>query len=405
MRPFFDIVKRHSPRSAPRAPRVRFLVATFVLASLPLAVSRTANLSAADQVTVRRDGREMRLDGTVLVTAEDNGLLLVTPDGVLWTLPPEEIVRRQQSPQPLAPLSPADQGRRMLEQLPPGFDVHRTKHYVLCYNTNQAYAQWTGALFERLYMAFHTYWTARGFKLHDSEFPLVAVVFADQASYAEHSRKELGDRAKSIVGYYSLYTNRMTLYDLTGVAAARRPGDRRGTTAQINEALARPEAEFNVATVVHEATHQLAYNCGMHARLADVPRWVSEGMAVYFETPDLKSDKGWRTIGATSRGRLATFRRYTATRPATSLSSLVADDARLRDPRQADVAYAEAWALNHFLLARHSKEYTAYLKLLADKGPLVFDTPAERLQAFRAAFGDDLDKLDAEFLRHVKQIR
>ena len=44
-----------------------------------------------------------------------------------------------------------------------------------------------------------------------------------------------------------------------------------------------------MATIVHEATHQIAFNCGMQQRYADIPLWLCEGMAVYFEAPDLAS--------------------------------------------------------------------------------------------------------------------
>ena len=40
-----------------------------------------------------------------------------------------------------------------------------------------------------------------------------------------------------------------------------------------------PDWERNVATIIHEATHQLAYNSGMQRRYADNPMWVSEGLA------------------------------------------------------------------------------------------------------------------------------
>ena len=36
-------------------------------------------------------------------------------------------------------------------------------------------------------------------------------------------------------------------------------------------------------TIIHEATHQTAYNVGVHARFADQPRWLVEGLAMMFE--------------------------------------------------------------------------------------------------------------------------
>jgi hypothetical protein len=232
----------------------------------------------------------------------------------------------------------------------------------------------------------------------------VALVFADRGSYQQHARPELGDSVESIIGYYSFATNRMTMYDLTGIQTLRSPGDRRGSAAEINRMLARPEAEMTVATVIHEATHQIAFNCGLQTRYADIPLWVSEGIAVYFETPDLTSARGWRTIGAVNPGRLAAFRQYLSRRPPGSLESLVSDDRRLRDSKQALDAYAEAWALTWFLARQRPKQHDAYLKMLSQKRPLLWDTPETRLKQFQEHFGD-LDQLDAEFVRSMSKLR
>jgi hypothetical protein len=160
-----------------------------------------------------------------------------------------------------------------------------------------------------------------------------------------------------------------------------------------------------VATIVHEATHQIAFNTGLQTRFADIPLWLSEGLAVYFETPDLQSAKGWRGIGAVNASRLAKFREYRQTRPAGSLRTLIADDKRLRDARAALDAYAEAWALNYYLLQTHPREYLAYLQTLSAKQPLMWDDPETRLREFQNAFGQDLDQLDADFLRHMDKLR
>ena len=288
--------------------------------------------------------------------------------------------------------------------MPAGFEVLQTHHYLICYNTSRDYAAWCGALFERLYMAFTNFWSRKGMKLHEPEFPLVAIVFNSRESYVEHSQKELGKSAEAIVGYYSLRSNRITMYDLTGLESLRTAGGRRGSSAQINRVLAEPAAEQVVATIVHEATHQIAFNSGMQTRFADIPLWVSEGLAVYFETPDLQSAKGWRTIGAVNEPRLAKFREYLVTRPAGSLKSLISDDTRIRTARTALDAYAEAWALNYYLIQKHPREYLDYLKKLAAKKQLLWDNPAERLQEFQASFGD-LDQLDADFVRQIQKLR
>ena len=280
--------------------------------ALLLALCLPGEIVALDHVTLRRDGSEQTISGQVMVTAEDGGLLLMSADGTLWAIEPDELVGRREDDEAFRPLTRDELSRQLLTELPAGFEAYTTRHYLICHNTSREYAAWCGSLFERLYMAFTNFWTRKGLKLHDPEFPLVAVVFNSRAAYVQYAEGELGKTAESIVGYYSLRTNRVTMYDLTGIESLRTASDRRGTTTEINKVLARPEAEQVVATMIHEATHQIAFNSGLQTRFADIPLWVSEGIAVYFETPDLQSAKGWRTIGAVNNSRLDRFRDYLA---------------------------------------------------------------------------------------------
>jgi hypothetical protein len=359
---------------------------------------------AVEHVVMRQEGDEVSLSGRLVVAAEDGGMLLESADGALVTVEPQNMVRHKHDDEPLVPLTPQQLGERLKREFP-GFDLHTTQHYVICHNTSRAYAQWCGALFERLYKAFTNFWSRKGFDLHEPEFPLVALVFADADSYAAYAGKELGDSASAIIGYYNFATNRMTMYDLTGIQALRHRGDRRSNPNEINQMLARPEAERTVATVIHEATHQIAFNCGLQTRYADIPLWFSEGIAIYFETPDLSSSKGWRSIGEVNQVRLAGFRQYLQKgRPADSLQTLVSADDRLRDPKQSGDAYAEAWALNYFLLRQKPKQYLAYVTLMAEKKPLIWDEPDDRLREFKKVFGD-LSQLDAEFVKQMGKVR
>jgi hypothetical protein len=192
------------------------------------------------------------------------------------------------------------------------------------------------------------------------------------------------------------------MYDLTGVEEFGGGGER--TAARINQILSQPGAERTVATIVHEATHQLAFNSGLQVRLADIPFWVSEGIAIYFETPDLESTKGWRNIGGVNQVNLFNFRKSLPTRPAGSLELLLCDDKRFRDPATATNCYSEAWALNYFLLRTRGEAYVKYLKLLAQQQPLGTVEREERLKQFKQHFGDDLSALEAEFLRYMRGV-
>jgi len=363
------------------------------------------NASALDYVSLTRDGQPIHVVGKVLTEAVDGGLLMLDREGFLWAVQSSELSKRTKDATPYEPMEKKELQERLVEQLPVGFRVHITAHYVICYNTSPAYAQWCGALYERLYRGFHNYWDRRGLELRDPDMPLVALVFAAKEDYERYARSELGDATSNIIGYYSLRTNRVTMYDLTGTSGLQGVGGRLTTTTQINRLLMQPGAERMVATIIHEATHQIAYNCGLHTRYADIPLWMSEGLAVYFETPDLRSKQGWRNIGGVNRQRLARFRQYVRVRQTESLKRLIEDDDRFRQPETALDAYAEAWALNYFLIRRRLEDYVKYLQELAERQPLIYDTPEERLKAFTAAFGEDLAELDADFLQFMRTVR
>ena len=386
------------------APKRNVFACIVLLASLLTVVTSAGPARAVEQVVLKKSTKAKTLSGRVMAEAEDGGILLQTPDGVMWPLQPDEYANRVKDDTPFKPLTRDELASRIQAELPSGFKVHSTANYVICYNTSTAYAQWCGTLYERLFRGFRNYWENRGFDLKDPEFPLVALVFDRRESYLRYVREELGDSAESIVGFYSPVSNRVNMYDLTGIEGLKLPSERINSTALVNQILQQPAAAPTVATIVHEATHQLAYNCGLQRRLADNPVWVSEGLAVYFETPDLKNSKGWSNIGSVNRGRLLQFRKYQTQRPPNSLETLLKDDKRFRDASTALDAYAEAWALNYFLLRTHSKEYVSYLKQLAAKTPAVYDTPEERLTQFQAIFGGDLQKLDQEFVRYMRKV-
>jgi hypothetical protein len=355
-----------------------------------------------DYVTISQNGSQKELVGKLEVEADDGGVMLLTADGVLWPLPKEEIVSRRSDDKPFEPLPAEELAKQVTAELPAGFKIHQTKNYLICYNTSPAYAQWVGGLFERLNTAFYNYWSRRGVEMQPPRFPLVALVFDSKAAYAQHARGELGDATSSIIGYYSLKTNRMTMYDLTGVEEFG-GGGRLTTAARVNQVLSRPGAERTVATIVHEATHQLAFNSGLQVRYADIPMWVSEGLAIYFETPDLESKTGWRNIGGVNRVNLVNYRKAAADGKLVSLEQLLADDKRFRDPATAATAYAQAWALNYYLLKTREADYVKYLQAQAAQGPLVLLEPAERLKQFQESLGETT-AIEAEFLRFMRNV-
>jgi hypothetical protein len=397
--------QRWHARTEPLTVRAAICVAVCLLAG--------QTVCGDEHFVLKKNGAQVHISGRVVVEAEDGGALIEDRAGRLWTAQPDQILQRDKDQVPFAPLDADAMAEALLDELPDGFEVHKTAHYLICYNTSPAYAKWCGALFERLYRAFNNFWDRRGMELTTPPRQLVAVIFADQNSYREYAVTELGDAVDSIVGYYNLMTNRVVMYDLTGAQKIRQASDRVGRGVEINRVLSRPEAASLVATIIHEATHQIAFNCGMQTRLADIPIWVSEGIAMYFETPDLKSSRGWRGLGAVNRNRLEQFRDYHKSRPADSIKVLLSDDRRIQgrsedsrfQGRQAMLdAYAEAWSLAYYLIKHHPDEFVKYMQLLAVKQPLMADTAEQRIADFERFFGN-LTGLDQKFLRQMSRVR
>lgn len=360
---------------------------------------------AVEHVVFLRDGNQQKVSGRLEVAASDGGVLVMAQDGVLWAITPEELIKRHHDDDLFEASGQKELENRLLSELPQGFQTYTTANYLICYNTPKVYAQWCGALYERLFRAYRNFWNRRGFKLHDPEFPLIALVMDNRKSFLEVAKSELGEAAGSIIGYYSLRTNRVIMYDLTGAAAGANQRRERLTTREINQMLGLPSAERTVATIVHEATHQIAFNCGMHVRYADIPIWLSEGLAMYFETPDLRSSKGWRNIGGVNYTRLDEFRRYAERRPSNALQKLIGGNERFRHAREAADAYPEAWALTYYLLRNHPKQFIQYMNTMSKKGPLLTDDRQRRLTDFHSAFGNDLEKLDATFMKQIQRIK
>jgi hypothetical protein len=342
-----------------------------------------ADESSARVAIALRDGADVI--GRIVVEAQDGGMLVEHDDGRYEIIQPDRLAGGPPQRAPAGePDTPQALGRRILAELPAGFDLLVTKHYVVCFDTSRDYAKWCAALFERLHDAFGTYWARAGLAVHDPPRPLVVVIFADRHGYEAHAAATLGAAAGRVVGYYDMLSNRVTTYDLTGsdILTNGRP---RAAGAAGLAILSSPAATGLVSTLVHEATHQLAFNGGLHRRLAPVPLWVSEGLATYFETPDLRNARGWKGIGEVNRPRLDHFLK--TCRPGV-IEAIVRDDEPFRHADTALDAYAAAWALSHHLLQTRKPEFVAYLHSLAVKQPLAEDSPEARLREFQEAFGD-----------------
>ena len=371
------------------------------------AVQLPASLDAADEPQVRVRYRvlgtaeppattppviEKSVEGRVRVQAQDGGLLLEDRQGTLWPITASQTPVTESLEAPFTTMTADELTTSLQAEFGEGFEVVRTPHYLICTNAGVGYGEWCGPLFERLHTGFQKFWKDRLPALEAPDRPLVAIAFATQKEYQAFQITDAGGVVGAAQGYYSARTNRMVLFDPSSSGT----GQNRTAVEVQKQALRNPG---NIATVIHEAVHQLSFNIGLQTRYADNPVWFSEGLAMYFETPDLEARSGWRTIGQINPVRLDRYR-VLAKQRSPEIRSLLATDDRFRDPQLAVDAYAEAWALHFFLIRTQKEKYNNYLGQLTAKPPMKWDTPAQRIADFESAFGPlaDVEKEHAKFM-------
>lgn len=350
-------------------------------------------------------GAEQSVEGRVLVRATDGGLLVEDAARRLWTVPSTQLDSESTAERAFKFFDADQLGKRLVEEgeaagIDAEFHVHTTDNYVIAASTPEAYSEWTSQLLERMQIAFQSYWKNRRFDLTPLAAPLPVLILSDQSQFAKMAEFDRTPASAKGQGYYLVTANRIVLFDLTAQS-----NDAPATTiAEVQRRVQQIPA--SVATVVHEATHQIAFNRGMHSRYADNPVWLTEGMAMFFEAPDLKSRRGWSGIGKVNTARLFRFREFLkASRQPDSIETLVRDNSRFADADSAIDAYSEAWALTYFLIRTRIRDYAQYLKTVSQKLPLQWDKPDERLAAFQLAFGSDLGQLNREFQSFTSRLK
>ena len=366
-------------------------------ASPPLVKQKSAKIIEVSHRTPQ--GIQKKLHGKLLVEALDGSLLLEDDQQILHIIPGETIAQRSALSE-VNPLTPKQLGQKTVASLPDGFSFITTRHYLICYNTSLGYARWSAALLERLFTGFHAFWSQAGLEVRQPEQPLVVIIFSNRNDYKRAAEKEVGNASHSIVGYYNQLTNRITTYDITG-SDSNDPTTRQSLSTAGNSILRNPQASSLIATLVHEATHQLAFNAGLHVRLSPTPVWLSEGIATYFETPDLTNSRGWQSIGAINEARLELIlKQFTPG----LISRFIVEDEPFHNPDEALLAYAHAWALVSFLATMRREDFCKYIANSKKKAPLELDSPSERLNEFKNAFHSEPDDLEPAIIQYLNAI-
>ncbi len=313
---------------------------------------------------------------------------LLSRDGQLVTFAPDEASDYEKTAPKFSGYSTAKMRAGLYKEFGGDYEISGTRHYLVVHPKGQK-DLWADR-FESLYRSFVHYFIVRGFQPQEPKFPLIAIVFRTQGEYQRYAIKEKSYLGANTLGHYSPRTNRIVLYDSTGG---------RGTSN-----LETGDWSQNADTIIHEATHQTAFNTGIHTRFSGVPRWLSEGLAMMFEARGVWDSRSYtRESDRINVDRLKEFKPYAAKRRKPgSLKQLIARDQLFR--RDSSGAYAESWALSHYLCETRPQKYSEYLARTAARPIFENYTAKQRIEDFETTFGDDWKMFEAQFLRYMGKL-
>ncbi len=243
------------------------------------------------------------------------------------------------------------------------YQISITQDYLVVHPMGQG-DYWPKKI-QETYNSFRAYFESRQIPIAKKTYPFVAIVFGSRSEFDQYAKRNNEYLGRQVVGYYSINSNRVMMYDRS---ASR-------------------EASQNFETIVHEIAHQSAFNCGIHSRFGDTPRWVAEGLGTMFEAKGVwnslrypqESDRINKELYQNFQQNILNKRR------SGWVGDLVVGN-RLFDKKPGE-AYSSAWALTFFLMETKPHAYVSYMKRLNKLKPFQPYSPERRLQDFNTAFG------------------
>ena len=301
-----------------------------------------------------------------------------------------------------SPVSSIGLQQSLKKELPPGYEIAASAHYVVMGRKGKAddYAN----LFEEVYRQVNTFFSVRGFDTHFPEMPMVALVFGTQAEFKAYCESQNDQSMTKMRGYYSPKTNRVAMYEDPNQVLKITAGLSDDKLApQTSESLFASVTGQTADVIIHEGTHQVGFNVGIHSRLGTTPRWIVEGLATVLEPPGIRS-RGKAGKDKINKERLSWFHGdYSQRRQPGDLAKVIASDNFFGS--QSLDAYSLAWSISYFLTDNPARagKFAKYLKKVADRNPLHVYSEKERLSDFQEIFGD-IARVEVELLRTIERL-
>lgn len=324
--------------------------------------------------------RSGRVEGVPIGLFSDRTLLMRT-NGAIMFLDKDQIVGQKITNRPFTPQDLHVLVPDLQTEFGNSYRIRNALPYLVVAKPSRI-ANWCER-FDGMHQSISLFCSTYGIPIRSMDFPLIAIVFGSRAEFEQYARSEGSELVRNCVGYYSQKTNRIVLY----------------------EGESESETQATLETICHEATHQFAFNAGLHQRLAETPLWVMEGFAVQFEAPAYcnyaarERASFWPPSQRSAWETLKKDRKH--------LQSLCQELIVSDKPFKTETlnAYTAAWALSSYLSQRRGQQYVGYMQKIANRRPFEDYSAGERLRDFTDAFGADLGIILRETLQHIDRIR
>jgi hypothetical protein len=312
----------------------------------------------------------------------------------------------------------------------PSMKIKMSNHYMLMHDTDdtkpaagkkKTRAQIRLDLLEKVFESFMLLFHAQNVELEFPKERMMVVLFQDYEQFQSFS-KAIHPSLASAAGFYSPLTNVAYFYDFStddlmkvldeaanvfrkaakDAKKWRNDPDAIRLAKVVDLVLEVKRDNADITVVSHECTHQMAGNTGLFPRHIRTPKWVHEGLASYFEVPN---DGVWAGIGAVSRRRISAYRELARADSNNLLSGVdfVVSDQIFQ--LGSEFGYAFGWAMTHFMIERHLKEFIDFYRSLGEVPPDVRLNPDLLQRLFHHAVQIDTKALQSEWEDYMKSLK
>ena len=308
-------------------------------------------------------------------------LIVIGRDGWLHSLDPrrpDAQIRRVDEPFRVA--SAAELRNDLRAEFGRDYEVLATPNFLVVQPRGRG-ETWP-RLFEQSHRAFVTYMSRRGVKIRKGRFPMIAVVYPDQPTMYS-AFETLNIDVSRVSGLYSGDSNRVMTHD----------GGRSASIA---------------ATVRHEAAHQSAFNTGVHSRVNDTPRWITEGIGQMFEPAAMTTSNGGSNLSDRVNRESLRFIQQNVDPNSDRFREIVVDlvsgEGMFESEARVDQAYAVSWAMMFYLAERDSRAFATLLNHTASRPPFEPYPRRERIRDLERITGEDLASLSNRIARYLSSL-